>query len=1122
MRDNSLSEIDAAVAKLLRNSLQILMLDRNPQLHNPPASVIKLGPNAVRMYYQESTNHRHNWSLRLFMVGGMGAGKTALCDALQWSRPCEPNETDGPTPPSPIVGLKSGSSRPVSRQWITIHKHPLLPEGTIENMEVRVPRAVKVKINVGSGQLVVETFVAIRNNKIAFTVPEEEQTRIAGHDEQTSLMVFDLGARTRVKMIAKAGLHAVLVEAIRLPPGTLIDTPAKNTGKDEANTGERDAGDTEKFRILCVSADSAQKWLEVIKANSMSTPANQSTSHGCWYSGEWVVCATKWSKRDDGTGITRMRIVEPKGLPASVTECNFNQNNATAALLGNPSRKIIALSKSSSSDGDLNRVLLLREMGRGEWKGFRQLSVFLKDLSGDPNMADCHKIIVTGNRLKVVLVVDLSRLHLPETSKRMCWWLQVIRAKPGTPKVVLVATHADQVPQTWLESRKDELLRVVSSCCSGDLGDVLVDKRVWVVSCRTMEGIDELRDHLLALCVKEHVLKQEIPVKYLHLENMVRSLSRDQELIDWQSLCQLANRSLHMSEKQMRLGMRYVHDLGTALWFDFVEGAKDVIFLRPEWLIALVMQVKNLSLSNQPPSMNGALYQLTLGKIPLMLLPHIWNEHNIIATAPRMDWETICCLVELLCHLNIFVDLGARNSVDVSASLRSRVAEMSGSRSKISEPSPPLDASVMNALLQSPKAAGAKARPFNTSQINALMHSPSSISKKVPNKKQAPMRMGSAFFSSTSTRTVSGLRAIRASPWKFSSVRSMSRSERISSTSSRSIKSTATVKGVLSEAAPEQLPEGVANTNNPGDRSDSTFVGDVRRVHRQDSKWFNRKIARTGLRRLATLDNRRESYFDPHRTVRNGDIVGVVRLEGDFAFIRVLQTKSKQSRGCQGYIHVRHLTDAPDDVVSQFRAPSSSMSVSISGSQKKDISLAKKDMLSDEDVADPEPRDQERPLSNPALNADNFTTLFGSNHVLMPYCLVPLQRPRTTAHKHSLGAQCRFELPIDERWRKWYSAPAPGMRLMAVRITMSAMESYDPCTLVPDVVCECLPRIQNLRKDVDGGLVLMAQDGMQLQFDDGVEFLLLLHRNEGEVVVIDIAVRQPWKPGFEVSATVLS
>ena len=1076
MRDNSLVEIDAAVAKLLRNSLSILLLDRNPQLHNPPSSVIKLGPKAVRMYYQESTHYRQNWSLRLFMVGSMGAGKTALCDALQWSRPCKPNKTDGPTPPSPVTRVKPGSSKPMSRQWSTIHKHPLLP--VIEEMEVRVPRAVKVKINVGSGQLVAETFIVIRNNKLAFDVPDA-----------TGRMVFDLGPRTRVKMMAKAGFYSVLVEAMRFPSdrlGALIDTPAKDISKDEGMVAEREM---DKFRILCETEDRAQKWIEVIKADALPLPTNQSTSYGCWYSGEWVVCATIWSKPDDDTGITRMRIVQPKGLPASVTECDFDQREATAASVGDPSRKIIALSRSSRPDGDLNRVLLLREMGRGEWKGFRQLSVFLKDLSGDPSMADCHKIILTGNRLKVVLVVDLSRLHLPGTTKRMCWWLQVIRAKPGAPKVVLVATHADKVPETWLEARKADLLRVVSSCCSGDLADVLVDKRVWTVSCRTMEGIDELRDRLLTLCIKEHVLKQEIPVKYLHLENMVRSLSREQELIDWQSLCQLANRSLHMSEKQMRCAMRYVHDLGTALWFDFVEGAEDVIFLRPEWLIALLMQVKNMPLSNQPPALNNALYELTLGKIALILLPHIWKEHNTIPTAGK-DWQTVCCVLELFCHLSIFVDLGARNNVDVSATHRTKVTEMRGERSALSEPVPPLNASQINALLQSPSSAGAKA----------------------PNKKSIPVKMGSALFSSASARTVSPGRAKRASPWIFSSSRSMARSDstysfrdRLSFASSAS--STATATSIPSDAAPEQLVEA------------DTFVGDVRRVHRQDSKWFNRKIARTGLRRLATPNNNRASYFDPHRTVRNGDTVGVVRLEGEFAFVRVLQTKSKQSRGCQGYIHVRHLTDAPDDVVSQYRAPTPSISMSIIDSQKKDILPQKKDVLPDEDVADLEPRDQEHALSDSDLNADNVTTLFGSDHVLMPYCLVPLQRPRPVAHTHGLGAQSRFQLPNDERWRKWYSPPAPSMRMMAVRITMSATESYDPRTLVPDVVCECLSRIQNLRKDV---VVLMAQDGIQLQFDDGVELLLLLHMNGGDVVVIDIAVRQPWTPGFEVSVTMIA
>ena len=113
---------------------------------------------------------------------------------------------------------------------------------------------------------------------------------------------------------------------------------------------------------------------------------------------------------------------------------------------------------------------------------------------------------------------------------------------------------------------------------------------------------------------------------------------------------------------------------------------------------------------------------------------------------------------------------------------------------------------------------------------------------------------------------------------------------------------------------------------------------------------------------------------------------------------------------------------------------------------------------------------------------------------------------------------------MDERWREWYSTPAPGTRMMAVRITLSATDSYDLRSLVPDVVCECLPRIQNLRGEADGGTVFVAQDGMQLQFDDGVELLLLLHRDNGidggeAVVCVDIAVRQAWVPGFEVSTT---
>ena len=670
IRENNLSEIDAAVATLLRNSLHTLLLDRNPQLHNPPTSVIKLGPNAVRMYYQQSKHSRPNWSLRVFMVGGLGAGKTSLCDALQWNRPCEPPKSDRPPSlksPSSHRGSDRGAARPMSRQWNTIHKHPLHDQSPVK-IEVRVPRKIKVKVNLNviESGVIVDTFVVVRNNKIAFDVPDSVYA-----DQNTGVMVFHLDARTRVRLQSKAGLYCVHVETLRFPPdplGTLIDQSAKDSLKGDAAREREATGEIDKFKILCGTEALAQEWIEVIRANSLQPPFHQSTSHLCWYSGEWVTCDTSWAKQGDGTGTTRMNILDSsKDVPDSLIQCYFTQGEATAAPVGEPSRKVIAFCKTTLPSADLNRVLLMREMKCGEWKNFRQLSVFLKDLSGDPNMADCHKIIMTGNNLKAVLVVDLGRFHLPETVQRMCWWIHVIRAKPGNPKVVLVATHADQVPAHELKSREADLLRVVGNCCSDDVADVLVDGRVWVVSCRTMDGIDQLRDRLLTKS-HEHVLKQQIPMKYLHLENMVRSLSRKQEVIEWQALCKLAKRSLHMSEQEMRFAMRYVHDLGTAFWFEFVERATDLIFLRPEWLISLLVQVKNVSLSSQPPLLNGALYQLTLGKVALALLPQIWDEHNDMS----MGWETISCVVELLCHLNIFVDLGAGNTIDVSATNRNR------------------------------------------------------------------------------------------------------------------------------------------------------------------------------------------------------------------------------------------------------------------------------------------------------------------------------------------------------------------------------------------------------------------------------------------------------------------
>ena len=336
--------------------------------------------------------------------------------------------------------------------------------------------------------------------------------------------------------------------------------------------------------------------------------------------------------------------------------------------------------------------------------------VGLRDFAGQVVYYETHKWHLVRRSL-LVLAVDLRKAHDEDTKQRMCWWLHMIREQTREEScTVLVGTHCDklcnstatkELQEEALSRAQNALLAALNASFNGcDPKNLVADGKVFAVSSHTLHGIDNLATTLQTLLTDSTrmLVGRLMPGSYFELEKIALTLAQTTSMVtlkDLRAECERGSgtsavststqissverrKYLARNESAFTEALRYLHDSGTALWFE--EVAPEYVFIRPQWLTKLFAMIEfqkhkgKCTLDRLSPQGHRMLVRQGLLRLDLLRLlwKHSQDEMDPDRTLSAADEQnlksiSLTKLVSLLCLFKVFREISWTKSPNVPA-----------------------------------------------------------------------------------------------------------------------------------------------------------------------------------------------------------------------------------------------------------------------------------------------------------------------------------------------------------------------------------------------------------------------------------------------------------------------
>ncbi|KAJ0056500.1 hypothetical protein NL108_008347, partial [Boleophthalmus pectinirostris] len=241
---------------------------------------------------------------------------------------------------------------------------------------------------------------------------------------------------------------------------------------------------------------------------------------------------------------------------------------------------------------------------------------YVWDIGGKTSMSTVNHCFFTNKALYLVV----WNLALGEEAvANLQTWLLSIEARAPNSAVVVVGTHLDMIDARFRTERMATLRAYVLALCRSPSGaratgfPDITCKNIHEVSCKTLEGVDDLRKLLfhVAVSMKDispcggyKLIGRLIPQSYLKLQEAVilekvrrRSEGQVQYLTDTQleSLVQQSPDSDLHDYEDLQTAIGFLIDTGTLLHFpDTSHGLCTLYFLCPLWLSECLQRILDL------------------------------------------------------------------------------------------------------------------------------------------------------------------------------------------------------------------------------------------------------------------------------------------------------------------------------------------------------------------------------------------------------------------------------------------------------------------------------------------------------------------------------------------------
>uniref|UniRef100_A0A3B3R3U9 Si:ch211-210p4.6 n=2 Tax=Paramormyrops kingsleyae TaxID=1676925 RepID=A0A3B3R3U9_9TELE len=251
------------------------------------------------------------------------------------------------------------------------------------------------------------------------------------------------------------------------------------------------------------------------------------------------------------------------------------------------------------------------------------------DFAGHEEYYLTHHIFITPHAL-VILAIDLSSYIVEDAQSfedQVSFWINNVLMRVPDSVLLLVGTHADQCKDAeerrkkkediekkindLLEERMSNLDQQISHIIDKSQQDefsehltqlhqlkcyTLKVSSLITIDCTKCAAIEEIQKHILQHVQNKPLfpnIVRTLPHSYKEVESSMRCLIKKPDfpkhgIVDLNNL--VANNTLNsgnLSKEDLHSILRYLHRIGTILWFEEIEDLKDTVFVKPSFLITL-------------------------------------------------------------------------------------------------------------------------------------------------------------------------------------------------------------------------------------------------------------------------------------------------------------------------------------------------------------------------------------------------------------------------------------------------------------------------------------------------------------------------------------------------------
>lgn len=208
-----------------------------------------------------------------------------------------------------------------------------------------------------------------------------------------------------------------------------------------------------------------------------------------------------------------------------------------------------------------------------------RVKINIWDFGGQEIMHATHQFFLTKRSI-YALVLDSRR---GEHESRLEYWLKLIRSFGGDSPILVICNKADQsqVDLDWTGLNRKYGIYAYARA----------------VSCKTGQGIDEIKKFLAEVITKLKHINDPLPANWIVVKSKLQNMKEDYISYErYEKISKLSGIKDRVIQENL---LQYLHDLGVVLWFGEDPRLNNINVLNPEWVTRAIYQILNSNLAFQ-------------------------------------------------------------------------------------------------------------------------------------------------------------------------------------------------------------------------------------------------------------------------------------------------------------------------------------------------------------------------------------------------------------------------------------------------------------------------------------------------------------------------------------------